>query len=193
MLSGGPDDHGVMFYAQDDDLVGQVTEYLLGVMRDNGVGVTLATPGHRAAIEARLEQAGISLATARARGTYVALDAEDVISRVMINGFADPAGFWRAISPVLKNATGQRRKVAVFGEMVALLWARDLTDAAVDLEALWDEMASQYPFSMLCAYPADVLGTSEHADDLIELIAAHADWGSGWGPGDDALSRSSDA
>src|SRR5215469_5195907 len=193
MFSGGPDDHGVMFYAQDDDLVGQVTEYLLGVMRDNGVGVTLATPGHRAAIEARLEQAGISLATARARGTYVALDAEEVISRVMINGFADPAGFWRAISPIIKNATGQRRKVAVFGEMVALLWARDLTGAAIDLEALWGEMASQYPFSMLCAYPADMLGTSEHADDLIELIAAHADWGSGWGPGDDVLSRSSDA
>jgi len=181
-----------MFYAQDDDLVGQVTEYLLGVMRDNGVGVTLATPGHRAAIERRLEQAGISLATARARGTYVALDAEEVISRVMINGYADPAGFWRAISPVIKNATGEHRKVAVFGEMVALLWARELTGAAVDLEALWDEMASQYPFSMLCAYPADVLGTSEHADDLIELIAAHADRWSGWGPGD-ALSRSSDA
>lgn len=182
-----------MFYAQDDDLVGQVTEYLLGVMRDNGVGVTLATPGHRAAIEARLEQAGISLTAARARGTYVALDAEEVISRVMINGFADPAGFWRAISPVIKNATGQRRKVAVFGEMVALLWARDLTSAAVDLEALWDEMASQYPFSMLCAYPEAVLGTSEHADDLIELIAAHGDRGSRWALGNDALSRSSDA
>ena len=190
MFSGGPDDHGVMFYAQDDDLIGQATEYLLGVMRDNGVGVTLATPGHRAAIEARLEQAGISLTTARARGTYVALDAEEVVSRVMINGFADPAGFWRAISPVIKNATGQRRKVAVFGEMVALLWARDLTGAAVDLEALWDEMASQYPFSMLCALPADVLGTSEHADDLIGVITAHAEQRTEWALVDDAKTRS---
>lgn len=182
-----------MFYAQDDDLVGRVTDYLLDAMRDNGVAVTLATPGHRAAIEARLEQAGLSLTTARARGTYVALDPEEVISRVMINGFADPAGFWRAISPVIKNATGKRRKVAVFGEMVALLWARNQTGAAVDLEALWDELAAQYSFSMLCAFPADVLGASEHADDLIEVIAAHAGRGTGWGPGDDALARSSDA
>ena len=189
MLSDGPDDHGVVFYARDDDLVGQVTQYLLGVMRDDGVAVTLATPGHRAAIEARLEQAGVSLTSARDHGTYVALDAEEVTSRFMINGFADPAGFWRAISPVIKKATRQHHKVAVFGDMVALLWARDLTDAAVDLEALWNELAAQYPFSLLCAYPADVLSASEHADELIEVIAAHADRGTGWGPGDDVLAR----
>lgn len=193
MLSGGAQDHDVVFYARDDDLVRQVAEYLLGVMRDNGVGVTLATPGHRVAIEARLEQAGVSLMAARAHGTYVALDAEEIMSRFMINGFADPAGFWRAISPVIKNATAKRRKVAVFGEMVALLWARDLAGAAVDLEALWNELASQYSFSLLCAYPADVLGSSGHADDLLEVIAAHGDRGAEGGLGEDALARLSAA
>jgi hypothetical protein len=167
----------VVFYARDDELVGQVTEYLLGAMRGNGVGVTLATPAHRAAIEERLEQAGVDLMAARAHGTYVALDAEEVMSRFMINGFADPAGFWGALSPVIKNATRQRSEVAVFGEMVALLWERDLASAAVDLEALWNELASQYSFSLLCAYPADVLRSSEHADELLEVIAAHADCG----------------
>jgi MEDS: MEthanogen/methylotroph, DcmR Sensory domain len=192
VLSGGPRGHGVVFYARDDELVGQVTQYLLSVMRDNGVGVALATAAHCAAIEERLEQAGVSLIAARAHGTYVALDAEEVMSRFMINGFADPAGFWRALSPVIKNATNLRGNVAVFGEMVALLWDRDLASTAVDLEALWNELASQYSFSLLCAYPAEVLQSSEHADELLEVIAAHTDdgdLGSEGGPGTDALAR----
>jgi MEDS: MEthanogen/methylotroph, DcmR Sensory domain len=175
--SAGRQDHGVVFYARDDELVGQVTEYLLGAMRTGGAGVTVATPAHRAAIEQRLQQAGVNLMAARARGAYVALDPEVVMSRFMINGFADPAGFWAAVAPVIKNAAVQRGKVAVFGEMVALLWDRDLASAAVDLEALWNELASQYSFSLLCAYPAAVLRSSEHADELLEVIAAHTDRG----------------
>ena len=173
MRSGGPQGHGVVFYTRDDELVGQVTEYLLDAMQAGGVGVTLATPAHRAAIEERLEHAGVNLMACRAHGSYVALDAEDVMSRFMINEFADPAGFWSALAPVIKSATVQRGDVAVFGEMVALLWERDLASAAVDLEALWNELASQYSFSLLCAYPAEVLRSSERADELLEVIAAH--------------------
>jgi MEDS: MEthanogen/methylotroph, DcmR Sensory domain len=189
--SGGRQDHGVVFYARDDELVGQVTEYLLGAMRAGGVGVTLATPAHRAAVERRLEQAGVNLMAAQAHGSYVPLDPEEVMSRFMINGFADPAGFWGALAPVIKNAAARRGKVAVFGEMVALLWDRDLASAAVDLEALWNELASQYSFSLLCAYPADVLRSSEHADELLEVIAAHTHRGARRGSGEDALARSS--
>jgi MEDS: MEthanogen/methylotroph, DcmR Sensory domain len=189
--SGGRQDHGAVFYARDDELVGQVAEYLLGAMRTGGVGVTLATPAHRAAVEQRLELAGVNLMAARASGSYVALDPEKVMSRFMINGFADPAGFWGALAPVLKNAAMQHGEVAVFGEMVALLWDRDLASAAVDLEALWNELATQYSFSLLCAYPAKVLRSSEHADELLEVIAAHARrWAQGKG-GKDALARSS--
>jgi hypothetical protein len=173
VLNGGPQGHRVVLYARDDELVGQVTDYLLTVMRAGGVGVTLATPAHRVAIEERLEHAGVSLIAARARGTYVGLDAEEVMSRFMINGFADPAAFWRAIAPVIKDALGTGGKVAVVGEMVALLWARGLASATVDLEAMWNELATQYSFSLLCAYPASVLGSREHSDELVEVIAAH--------------------
>jgi len=189
--TGGRQDHGVVFYARDDELVGQVTEYLLGAMRTGGVGVTLATPSHRTAVEQRLEQAGINLMAARAYGSYVALDPEEVISRFMINGFADPAGFWSALAPVIKRAAKRRGKVAVFGEMVALLWDRDLASAAVDLEALWNELASQYSFSLLCAYPAELLRSSGHADELLEVVAAHTHCGAQGSSGEDALARSS--
>ena len=46
--------------------------------------------------------------------------------------------------------------------------------AAVDLEALWNELARQYSFSLLCAYPADAVGADEHADELAQISAAHS-------------------
>lgn len=175
MPSDGRHDHDVVFYARDEDLARQVTDYLLGVMRDNGVGVTVATPRHRVAIEARLEQAGVSLTSARAHGSYVALDAEEVLSGFMINGFADPAGFWRAISPVIRSASAGNRRVAVFGEMVALLWDDGLVNAAIEVEAMWNELAGQYPFSLLCAYPQHEVSCVHHLDALAEVCRLHAE------------------
>lgn len=188
VFGGGPRDHVVQFYETDDDLAARVTAYLLGAMQDHGAGIVVATPAHRAAIEARLEQAGVHPAAAREHGTYVALDAEAVMNHFMINGFADPAGFWRVISPVVKKASGKRRKVRVFGEMVALLWAAGLPGAAVDLEALWNELASQYSFSVFCAYPAGLLSEPGHANELAEVIGAHSATIAGGGRGEDALS-----
>ena len=56
----------------------------------------------------------------------------------------DPAGFWQAISPMLRQAAKAGRPVRVFGEMVALLWDAGLTDAAIEVEAMWNELAWRY-------------------------------------------------
>ena len=44
--------------------------------------------------------------------------------------------------------------VCVFGEMVWLLWDAGQVNAAIEVETLWNELGHQYPFSLLCAYPA---------------------------------------
>jgi hypothetical protein len=168
--SAGPQDHVVLFYDNDGELACQAAEHLLDAITNGGVAIVVATSAHRVAIEARLEQQGVSLARASAKGSYVAFEADDVMAQFMINGYADAAGFWRVISPVLKRAGRRKRPVAIFGEMVALLWDRGQPSAAVDLEALWNEMASHYPFSLLCAYPAAVAQDEE----MLEGFAAHS-------------------
>ena len=185
---GGPHDHVVQFYDADDDLAGRVAGYVLGALQNRGVGIVVATPAHRAAIEDWLEQAGVNLAAAREQGSYIALDAEETLSQFMINGRADAAGFWRVISPLMKTAGRRRRKVRVFGEMVALLWESGQADAAVDLEALWNELARQYSFSLYCAYPAELLSDSEHVHELAEVLGAHSGTITARGRGEDAMS-----
>jgi hypothetical protein len=78
------------------------------------------------------------------------------------------------MSPVLKRALARPGPVRIFGEMVALLWDAGNAGAAVDLEALWNELGRQYSFSLLCAYPAGAVAADEYADELAQICAAHS-------------------
>ncbi len=161
MPTGGGHDHAVTFYADDQELADQVYEHLYG-SAEQGTAIVIAAPEHRKLIFERLAQAGIDVPGEWARGSYVALDASEVMDSFMTAGWPDAAAFWGALSPLLKRAFARPGPVRIFGEMVALLWADGQTGAAVDLEALWNELAGQYSFSLLCAYPArDISG-----DDL---------------------------
>jgi hypothetical protein len=58
-------------------------------------------------------------------------------------------------------------------ELGSLLWEAGLADAAIDVEALWDELGAQYPLSVLCAYQADVAREPGRADEVAQLCGAH--------------------
>ncbi len=91
----------------------------------------------------------------------------------MVADWPDPAGFWQAISPLLRQSAQAGQPVRIFGEMVSLLWGDGLIDAAIELEALWNELGVQYPFSLLCAYPAQPAACARQLDALTEVCHAH--------------------
>jgi hypothetical protein len=114
------------------------------------------------------------VAAAWADGSYVMLDAGETMSRFIINGRPDAAAFWATISPVLA-ATGRKQgPVRVFGEMVAVLWDIGLVDAAIELEALWNEISKQYSFTLLCAYPAAAVSDEADSDSIAQVCSAHS-------------------
>ena len=51
--------------------------------------------------------------------------------------------------------------------MVALLWQEGQRGAAIQLERLWNDLAHQLPFSLLCAYP--LAGFRDEADSEVFL------------------------
>jgi hypothetical protein len=172
ILNAKPGDHSVVFY-HDNELAQVVGEYLLRAINDGGAGIIVATPEHRLWVNAWLMQAGVDLSAVTASGSYVVLDARRTMDGFVFGGRPDPAAFWNALSPVLAAATRRRRTVRVFGEMVALLWDAGQVDAAIELEAMWNEMASQFSFSLLCAYPQAAMSGHEHGDDLAHVCDAH--------------------
>lgn len=173
-LREGPGGHAVLFYFRDDELAARVSEYLLEAIRGDGVAIVIATRAHRYAIAAALGRAGIDVAACQAAGRYVALDAAETMGKFTVAGWPSPASFWQVISPIVARAAETRAPVRAFGEMVALLWDSGQVNAAIEVEAMWNEMAAQYPFSLLCAYPLQSVSGDQHRDSLAEVCRVHS-------------------
>jgi hypothetical protein len=171
----GHGEHVVLFYRDQEELAGWVSEYLLPAIAGDGVAIVLATPDHRRSFEERLARAGVDVAAARARGAYQALDASETIRGFMVGDWPDPASFWRELTPLLQQAVKVGQPIRVFGEMVALLWETGLVNAAIEVEAMWNELGGQSPFSLLCAYPAQSASCAHHLDAVTEVCRAHTE------------------
>jgi MEDS: MEthanogen/methylotroph, DcmR Sensory domain len=173
-LGAGSGGHVVMFHRDGDEFAGRASAYLLEALRQGGAAIVIASPEHRRAIRARLAQAGTDVAAAEAAGAFVALDALETALRCMVADWPDPASFWEVISPLMRRATEAFKPVRVFGEMVALLWDSGEVNAGIEVEAMWNELAAQYPFSMLCAYPVPLVSGDDQQDSLDELCRVHS-------------------
>ena len=165
--------HVVQFYGRDKELADRVTDYLLGALDGGGVAVVIATPEHRREFETRLGQAGVDLAGARDDGSYVALDAGQMLSELMVADKLDSAAFDRVTGAVIRRAGAGGRPVRAFGEMVALLWDDGLVSAAVRLEAMWEELGGKHPFSLFCGYRTDAV--TRDMDAFAEVCRLHGE------------------
>jgi len=174
ILDTKPGDHAVVFY-RDHELAAIVGDFLLCAIRQGGVAVTVATPQHRAWTNGRLLHSGVDLGAATATGSYVVLDARQTLDRFFTGGLPDPSAFWSELGPVLASATRRTDgPVCVFGEMVGLLWDGGHHTAAIELEALWSELARQYPFALLCGYRRGSVTATGDSDALAQVCFAHS-------------------
>ena len=173
LLGTSPGDHLVLFYRTDEELTERVGRYLHRVLAAGGAAVAIATPPHRTMLEGWLAGAGTDVAAARDRGRYLDRDASETVRRFEVAGWPDAAGFWQAISPLIREANQNGQPVHVFGEMVSVLWDSGLANAAIEVEAMWNEIAGQYPFRLLCAYPARSVSDQRHHDALTEVCRLH--------------------
>lgn len=172
-LSRGSAGHAVVFYREVGDLAGQVSAYLYEALRAGGAAIVIAAPAQRNAIARALSQAGADVPAAQAAGALVVRDARETMDRFMIADWPSPANFWQVITPLVRNATDTGKPVHIYGEMVALLWDAGLVNSAIEVEAMWNELGAQYPFSLVCAYPADAVRDEFFQDALAEVCRSH--------------------
>jgi hypothetical protein len=120
---------------------------------DKGESVVIvATPSHLLALNQELVNRAYDLDTAINRDQYTTIDAAALLEKFMVNNWPVEDLFVNVIVPVLGRAGKGNRKVRAFGEMVMLLWKRGLHGATIYLEHLWNELAKDHDFTLLCAY-----------------------------------------
>jgi anti-sigma regulatory factor (Ser/Thr protein kinase) len=165
--------HAVNFYDDDREAVDTVAEFVLaGLNRGEGV-VVVATPGHRVAVDQALLALGADPTPARLAGQYLSMDAAEVLAGFMVDGSPQPEKFAASVGGLIHDVAHGRPAVRVFGEMVALLWQDHQVAAALELESLWNVLADDQAFSLLCAYPTSALHTAG-LDEVSQVCALHS-------------------
>jgi hypothetical protein len=169
-----PHDHAVSFYDLDTEVVAEVARYVAEGLSLGERVVVIATAGHRAAIDEAMLQHGMDAGRARTLGRYVTLDAAETLARFMVAGSPDPVGFEAVIGQVIDAAGEGGCRVRAFGEMVALLWNEGNVAATLRLESLWNDLARDRKFLLLCAYAHHAVQQAA-LEDVHHVCTLHSD------------------
>jgi PAS domain S-box-containing protein len=171
------DAHVVQLYSDDNFLLDLLSRFIGGALAGGDAAVVVATNSHRSALEARLSAHGLDLVQAARQRRYAVLDATEALPQFMVNGAVDDRRFLELITQVLAEvqaADGKPRRVAVFGELVALLWAQGKPQEAIRIEQLWNRLAKSCSMSLLCAYPMTGFRDEKHIEPFLTMCGQHS-------------------
>ena len=169
--------HTVQFYSEDQVLLDEVSRFIGTALGAGDAAIVIATPAHREGLAQRLSQSGLDISRLATEGRFVALDAAETLSKITLYGFPDRSRFTELIGGQILSAqkrTEREQPVAIFGEMVALLWAEGKSTAVLQLEGLWNEVAKTHSFCLRCAYPIGSFYREEHGEPFLKICGQHS-------------------
>ncbi len=158
-----PCDHIVQIYENDSLFLGALEGFIGSGFLAGDAVIIIATTEHLEEIQRRLIHQGFNVGLLAARNQYITIEAEEMLSRFMINNWPDETLFLEAVTSLLQRAQQNNRKVRAFGEMVALLWQQGFNGATVQLENLWNKLQKKNEFTLFCAYPRIGVTQDMHA------------------------------
>jgi hypothetical protein len=146
--------HAVRFYESKESLCRLVAEFLGEGLAIGQPALIIGTPEHRAAIADELRARHFDVERLEAAGDMLMLDARTALAAFMIDGVPDGNLFHARSTKAIERLCRGRRDCTIraYGEMVDLLWKDGESTAAVQLEILWNRLATTHDFSLLCGY-----------------------------------------
>jgi len=170
--------HEVQFYSDDALFLESVTQFIGAALNAGNAAIAFATRPHRDNLLQGLKAKGVDVDGAVQQGAYVSLDAADTLSTFMVNDWPHTMrffeGFTKLIESASKAAKAEHPRVAIFGEGVALLWAKGKRDAAIRLEQLGTDLAKTHDVHILCAYPFSSFHVEEDKQAFERICVEHS-------------------
>jgi PAS domain S-box-containing protein len=170
--------HVVQFYKDDQFLIDTLGRFIGTTLGAGESAIVIASESHLEDLEFRLAARGLDIAAIRETGRYIVLHAAETLSSFMVDGLPDAVRFADIIGTQITrasaNAEVQGRPVALFGEMVAILWANGQHEAAIVLEKLWNELGRNHSFHLRCCYPLVHFGNKDDGVPFLKICAEHS-------------------
>ena len=170
--------HQVAFQRDDASIVDDFTRFIEFALKMENPVIVIATESHRTNLRQRLQARGRDIATAIQEGTYISLDADDMLSEVMVNDWPDSTRLLKVTSDLImeaaKAAKGKHFRVAACGECASSLIAQGKPEAAIELEHLWDKIARSHYVDILCEYLLRDFQTEKGSPIFERICVAHS-------------------
>nr|WP_294924396.1 MEDS domain-containing protein [uncultured Flavobacterium sp.] len=168
-----PCDHLVQIYENESHFLNTLEGFAgSGILSGDSV-IVIAKQIHLDQLQERLSNHNIDVESLTKENLYIPLEANEVLSKFMVNGWPDEKLFNNLIFEILGRARENGRKVRAFGEMVAILWEQGNNGATVRLENLWHNLHALDKFSIYCAYPKSGF-TRPYENSISEICKAHS-------------------
>ena len=167
--------HAVLFYKDDGWLREQVSQHVMSALRTGRPAIVIARPELLQELKFALHREHVQgAAFGPQRGSLIALDADETLAAISVEGRPDAASFMRVVgAPFRQLAAGGQ--VAAYGEMVGILCERGQYADAVRLEHLWNELLAACQASLFCGYHRGLFKGRDSNAFYDEIVAAHDD------------------
>jgi CheY-like chemotaxis protein len=170
--------HEVGFYPDDRSLWDARIEFIGAALSDGNVAISIASALHQDELLSRLQAQGVDISAVIGQGRYVALDAAEALSSLIVNGLPDPLKFSWLVGELITRATvvvdGDTSRIFVCGEGTTLLWQQGNVEGVVRLEQLWDEMARSCAVQVHCGYMSSSFYGETGKDAYGRICAEHS-------------------
>ncbi|HEY2547955.1 MAG TPA: MEDS domain-containing protein [Candidatus Acidoferrum sp.] len=170
--------HAVQFHSDEASLLAGFTSFIEANLRAGHAVIVVATESHRTSLLQKLQADGVDVAAAIEQGIYIPLDVVEALSTFTVNGLPDPVRFSKVAGELFgaaaKAVKAEHPCVAACGEGTSSLWAQGKSDAAVQLEHLWGEIAEKYGVDVLCGYVMKSLQREHESDVYARICAEHS-------------------
>jgi len=153
--------HKLQIYSSDEAFLDGYASFVGGGLNSGNAVVVLATEAHRLGLSQRLRTLGFDLDAVIKSGSYISLDAAEILASFMSDHEPDVERLWTLVRGLVektrKAPNGTTRHVLACGELAPCLWTQGKVDAALTVEELWDAASHRYGIRTLCGYLSHVL------------------------------------
>jgi len=168
-----PCDHVVQIYSNENVVLQSLEGFAGGAFASGESVIVIAVQSRIDALTRRLAALGHDVDALRAADRFIAVDANETLSKFMVNGWPDEARFIPVVKSLMARARGtSNRRVRAYGEMVAILWSEGHNGATVQLEHLWNAFCATESFCLFCAYPKSGF-TTDIQNSIRHICATH--------------------
>jgi DNA-binding NarL/FixJ family response regulator len=172
-----PPRHEVHFYSDDSVLLEGFARAIATALETGNAAIVIATRSRRENLVQRLKAQGFDVDEATQRGTYVSLDAVDMLLTIMASGVPDVVRFYKDLCRVIESAAQATKKqhprIAICNECVGLLCALGNVEAAILLEKVGNFLVQEHKVDILCAYPSSGFDGAEDDRGFKRVCSEH--------------------